>query len=433
MRIRLQKFSILIGVLTAIAGMGGSRVYAQSSNAPALFFDLAAPAQLSAGVRKTLEEDAKLKFNDPTVARRRLVRLDMKTLYSNVMDIDPAKLKGPEVRLNLFDGLNFHLVADQVRRVSDTLVRVQGHDAEVAQSSVSLVIRNDRITGNVWLRNRLVEIRPLANGLQSITEINPSGYGEELPPTAPDLVNPEKDDTERDIDPAAKPVIDVAVFYTPEAEAASGDILSEIDLAIDVTNKSYENSHIRQRLRLAHAERIAYNESGDLKRDRDRLQNLGDGFMDGVHARRDAMKADLVSLWVERGDGCGIAYIMETVTPSFEPYGFSVTKRNCASSNLTFGHELGHNMGARHDYYVDPTIGRPYEHNHGYANAGRQWRTVMSYNNVCGSTRPCMRIPYWSNPDNTYSGEPMGTRGPGPWTDNRLTLDKTAHVVEGFR
>ena len=74
-----------------------------------------------------------------------------------------------------------------------------------------------------------------------------------------------------------------------------------------------------------------------------------DGFMDGVHARRDQLGADLVSLIVDNDTGsCGVAWLMQTPSVTFAPQAFSVTVYDCISPNYTFGHELGHNMGAAH-------------------------------------------------------------------------------------
>jgi len=63
-------------------------------------------------------------------------------------------------------------------------------------------------------------------------------------------------------------------------------------------------------------------------------------------------------------------------------FAYHVTNWLCVS-NLSLHHEMGHNMGLRHDRYVDPTPGVGY--NHGYVNrtAGCHIRSVMAYNNDC--------------------------------------------------
>jgi hypothetical protein len=51
----------------------------------------------------------------------------------------------------------------------------------------------------------------------------------------------------------------------------------------------------------------------------------------------------------------------------------------------------------------------------------------MAYN--C-SGRGCARLPYWSNPDVLYGGQPMGSSSTH---DNARVLDETACHVGGFR
>jgi hypothetical protein len=81
------------------------------------------------------------------------------------------------------------------------------------------------------------------------------------------------------------------------------------------------------------------------------------------------------------------------------------TYSTCATSNYSFGHEIGHLLGCRHDPYVDNNT-TPFAYGHGYVNPSNTWRTIMAYVNACGS---CPRLQYWSNPNVTYGGAPMGT------------------------
>jgi peptidyl-Asp metalloendopeptidase len=74
-----------------------------------------------------------------------------------------------------------------------------------------------------------------------------------------------------------------------------------------------------------------------------RLTNVNDGFMDDVHALRDAYKADLVALLVDPGNWGGIAWINSTAE-----YGFSVTAVDAVYYDA-FQHELGHNWWMRHN------------------------------------------------------------------------------------
>ena len=106
--------------------------------------------------------------------------------------------------------------------------------------------------------------------------------------------------------------------------------------------------------------------------------------------------------------------------------------RGCASGNLSFAHELGHNFGALHDPYVDPGTS-PYAYGHGYAVPAAGWRTVMAYNNACSAAgTSCTRIPYFSNPNLTY-GSPALPLGTTSTSDNTRVHNQNAATVANFR
>lgn len=361
---------------------------------------------------------------------------------------DLGLVAGPEepsgaaaVLLNLFDDVSIVAVRDRFDRRGRASWTWFGRFANDRTGSVILVARDGNLTGFVQGPGGVFDIVALDGESRSaIREIDQAGY----PPDEP----PEREVPEigmRTASAAAAAAlaavcgpdefIDVMVVYTADADAAPGDILGTIQAAIDDANESYANSGIVQRMRLVHAAEVDYEETGDTVLDRDRLRDPGDGFMDGVHALRDTYGADLVSLFTASGDWCGYAYILDPVDPSFEDRGFNVVKLSCAVGNHTFAHENGHNMGARHDRFVDDTDGSPYDYNHGFVNVDDAWRTVMAYNDACEDAgTSCTRLPYWSNPDLTYGGDPMGIADGDPEAaDNRTTLNNTRTTVQQFR
>ena len=238
--------------------------------------------------------------------------------------------------------------------------------------------------------------------------------------------------------------IDVMVVYTDDVMTAIGDrdaIEAEIYLALYETNLGYQNSNVTQRLGLVHVSEINYAQDTDITVDLARLESSTDGIIDGVHALRDAHAADLVCMLKYNDPSwCGWANTMTTVSDAFEDNAFSVVSYNCATGNFSFGHELGHNMGAQHDCAVDNDT-LPYRYAHGYvetspsdASVG-QWRTIMAYDDDCGT---CPRVLYWSNPNVNYppggtSPDPMGTSSGTCQADNRLALNNTASTVANFR
>ncbi len=225
--------------------------------------------------------------------------------------------------------------------------------------------------------------------------------------------------------------IDIMVVYSNQTAAAAGTAIgAQIQSAIDVTNNTFANTGITTRLRLAYAGSIGYDESGDFYTDLDRITSGSDGYVDQVQTMRNTYAADLVTLFVENGQYCGLGWIGPS--PS---YAFTVVNRGCAGGNLSLAHELGHNFGALHDPYVDPSTS-PYAYGHGYANTTAGWRTVMAYNNACAAVgKSCTRIGYWASPNVTYGGLPTGTaeNGGTPTSDDARVMSMNAGMVANFK
>ena len=116
---------------------------------------------------------------------------------------------------------------------------------------------------------------------------------------------------------------------------------------------------------------------------------------------------------------------------AFAPNAFSVVERVCASANLTFPHELGHNMGAHHDPFVSTGDSTLFPYSHGYVDLVAHFRTIMAYNDQCAASGfNCTRIPFFSTPNLTQAGRPIGNAST---SDNSRTLGQTADTVANFR
>ena len=201
-------------------------------------------------------------------------------------------------------------------------------------------------------------------------------------------------------------------IHRPRARraAATAAIEAVIDLLIAETNQAYATSGVHHRLALVGRSEVQYIETSDLV-DIYRLDDPSDGHMDGAHALRDRTGADLVHLIVDLPDYdvCGIAKPRRRVRPHRAPLWRQV-----------FAHELGHNMGLRHDrYQVHHNEGGVSPHPaYGYVNqqafvAGaarsRRWYTIMSYATQCADADiSCQWLPRFSNPRQSYNGDPLG-------------------------
>jgi hypothetical protein len=237
-------------------------------------------------------------------------------------------------------------------------------------------------------------------------------------------------------------VIDVMFVYTPAVLAQTAwsnvnTVNSRIASIVSNLNQSMTLSGITGvTFNIAHIYQASYTESGDHQTDLNRLSSTNDGFMDEIHALRNTHGADLVAMIVAgTGSGCGIGNLNTSTTNYSSNQAFSVTKFNCAVENFTVAHEMGHNMGLRHDWFVDGGT-TPCSHHHGYVNqtainlgtsstTAQRWRTIMSYNDQCVNAGiSCTRQNRWSNPELTFQGNIMGAP---------LSASEPAHEAFAFR
>lgn len=370
----------------------------------------------------------------PDATRSRIVGFDLDAIQPVKVENEVQTLP---LQLPLFEDVNLKAINEEILRYQTNEFSWIGRIEGEVESRVVLSVQGDQASGLIQNGTQLYQITRLAEGQYGVVEINQDAFPQEMPPTPPPLPLPQVAAASASEEgPPGRRFINVMVVYTEEAADADSNIELTIQNAIDVTNSSYQDSDIPQRLHLVHTAQVDYDETGaEIETHRNRLQDPDDGFMDEVHNWRNQYHADLVAIIVENSAWCGIAFIMEDVSPSFDDWGFSVTVRSCAVGNFSFAHELGHNMGARHDRFVDDTDGSPYQFNHGFVNVDGGWRTVMAYRNACTSEgESCTRVGRWSTPSLNYLGSPTGLSvGNADAADNRRTLMATDFVVSQFR
>lgn len=218
--------------------------------------------------------------------------------------------------------------------------------------------------------------------------------------------------------------VDVMMLYTPASRDAAGGVTqieNQIAFAVGRTNLAYANSSATHRLNLiytgvaSYAEPAAGVDSNALLGD---FADTSDGLLDTIHGLRDSVKADLVSLIYEVDDGswCGWGQTQETANADTTDHrAFTVVQRSCAGSNLSYAHEVGHNMGASHDRANAGASSLTYNFGHiqpvPSLATTNPWRSVMSYNSPCNTsaaTGSCPRVPWFSNPTVTRLGDVTG-------------------------
>jgi len=239
-------------------------------------------------------------------------------------------------------------------------------------------------------------------------------------------------------------VIDVMILYTDGMAGAhpGAQIHTRMQYLIDQSNVSYSNSQISTRLRLVHSAQVAYTDDSPGETALDGLTAALNavrgnvGVFAGVEALRTTHGADQVTLLRQYVDeACGLAGLLKGNYPS-QAYsvvhdGSKTDGSGWFCTDLTYAHELGHNMGCAHDRANASVTGR-YAYSYGFQALSSAFRTVMAYSTGCGS--PCTRVNHFSNPNVTYGGEATGVaQGDPAAADNAATINYTRTEMAGFR
>ena len=404
------------------------------------------------------------------------------TVRSRVVQVDTRKIaaarRGREIlQLNLFDDA---VIEVRINRVRPTRAGyfISGTPRGMEWGEARLVVNGPVIVGTVETPESKFTIRSAGSNRALIRQIDSLQepfsceveIGSTLPPSPAGLPSissagspgagavsgsavqaddaPTEDGTE----------VRVLVVYTPaveEAHGGSAGIRALIDLMVESTNQVFEESGINPRIVLAHAARVRYVEGAPFAYtgvDLRRLISPDDGYADEVHGLRNRYAADLVHL-LGYGGPSGAASAMRYEELRFESRAFSVSFVDDGNlAEYAFAHELGHNFGMLHDRYLDGHNEAIYPYAYGYVNkrafedgspASSRWRTLMAYNNRCRDARfsalGCEWLFRFSNPDQTYRGDPLGVPGeervddPDGPSDARRTINNTARWVASFR
>lgn len=188
--------------------------------------------------------------------------------------------------------------------------------------------------------------------------------------------------------------------------------------------------------------KIVYDEANSTSTDLNRLLNNSDDYMDGVHALREVVRADMVMLIVKEASGsCGSGFVQRSISPTFESFAFSVVRQHCASGS-TVAHELGHNWGLNHDPvthqediiengYPPEYFDLPETYAHGWFDRNAEFGTLMSYLSTCSrGGADCSRLYRFSDAQAVENGAP---RGNAAIADADRILRQTVPLASAYR
>ncbi len=318
---------------------------------------------------------------------------------------------GRMIQLDLFPDLSIVAVRERVEISPAARVWV-GTIPNYDGGRVILSSSGDEVVGSIWTFAAAYRIRHALSGyvVEQLQPPERENIDDAVVPPPQSGANVVAPFTAADVPKDDGSVIDVMVVYTNASRAEWGsDAAANAAIGVDIAsvNSVLQTSRLASRVRLVYSGAVAYVEAGDTLTDLTRLQSSRDGFLDDVHALRNAYAADLVQMIVTDTETCGRGYV-RTSPQQDSSWGFTVVSRTCVANHRTTAHELGHNFGVQHDWYVTDTRGY-FTDSHGYVSLSKGFYDVMAYPNLCSDTRTtCTQLFVYSTPNLFYKNTPIG-------------------------
>jgi hypothetical protein len=346
-----------------------------------------------------------------------------------------SRRRGGQITLKLFDDVTINLHRREVTEGFDGGVVWTG-DAGNDGYGV-LVVNGNRISGSIEAGRRHFLIDSVNGGVTHLVrEIDTEAYPQDIhvtPKAKRSSVKPAMK-TGRATTTITYATLMVAV--TAKAKVILGSTFADkIKVDIALVNQGLASSGVPLRYKLVGIRSVqaGYNERAGA----DSAQPLYDITAGTVYnftalrTARTTLKADLVTMYADRPEYCGIAWVNYPGLSA--DYAFSVINAACQGT-VTLAHEMGHNMGLHHDRYVEPAAPNS-QYNYGYVNIPGAFRTIMSYSDKCSAAGIfCTRITYFSTPLRSYLGRPVGIAAGQPGAADAARLLKVNRAgIAAFR
>jgi Metallo-peptidase family M12B Reprolysin-like len=227
---------------------------------------------------------------------------------------------------------------------------------------------------------------------------------------------------------------------------SAAGVLARINTLVATMNDALTQSQVALTIRLVNATQVSYSDTTTNDEALTAISPSSSNALKTVDTLRNQYGADLVALLRPYNSAahenlCGVAWILgfggAGIKPGDETHGFSVMSDGVDSlgpiagatsvcEEVTFAHEIGHNLGLNHDR-ANANFAGSTAYSYGYIDTAVGFGTIMSY---FGSAR----IPKFSNPNVSCLGAPCGK--PISASDSAYAaaaITAGMNVVAGFR
>mmetsp|Transcript_11755 Transcript_11755/g.17849 ORF Transcript_11755/g.17849 Transcript_11755/m.17849 type:complete len:595 (+) Transcript_11755:45-1829(+) len=327
------------------------------------------------------------------------------------------------------DGSTFNYVQDEDGNIHGSLIDISSHS--VMQFSVEDGIPTVTITDSSDFRPEIdppnededIEDRNLLSDttLESTVGVHQPGRSYLRMKNSPLKKQNQDQQGSRALYDDSGANLDVMVVWTKKAECKNYGLAEDCDLsdqtkaameakinlAIDETNTAFALSGADTQLYLAHSYRHSTFVETSITESLNALRN---GEISGTEQNRATYGADIVAMILDDANFCGQAFLGPRIDKMY-----SVTAWNCATGYFSFGHEIGHNLGLRHDRGTENDCENT-KFQFGYRDPQARFRTILAYDciaNQCDNNAggECTRIQRFSSPSILWGEEnlPVGT------------------------
>ncbi|WP_426151403.1 zinc-dependent metalloprotease family protein [Pseudomonas sp. DC3000-4b1] len=280
-------------------------------------------------------------------------------------------------------------------------------------NTISIVRDGDKLVGSLRVDGQLYHLEYLSPGQHALVRVDEA----KLPPEGEPISSPKGDNLGLPLGApkSAHSTIRLLMVTTDYPRERDPAIHARIVQAVEQANAVLRNSQVDITYEIAAIYDADYDET--TKTDIEILNEAANPqvpFGKNLAKVREVNRADVVVVISDKGNVCGRAYRNANKTNAFAIV-------MCYGS---LGHELGHTLGADHNWAPGNAPGSP-PYMWGYKLPAGRFRTQMSAD--CSPS--CPQLGHFSNPRLTYQKEPLGTV---EHNDVARLLNERREAVEDF-